>query len=994
MSANPIGLVLLGQYRVDAFIGAGGMSTVYKAWDQKRSVYLAMKVLHADLADDPSVFKLFQREARALGKLAHPNIVPFYGLLDDRGIFFLLEHYVDGPSLKEILRERRGQPLAIPEALSYLKAICAALGYAHVHMVVHCDVKPGNVMVDRGGTVYLTDFGVARHAESTTTTLASAGTPAYMAPEQIRGDSVSPETDIYALGVVLYEMLTGRRPFQGGAKESQKVGPTAAERVRFEHLNLHPLNPRNLNPEIPEALAQVVLKALAKNPAARYHNTQTLYDQVCLASNIIDGQVIDRIAMPVVAAPGIDTAATPPEPEQPRTDQDDGKPKIPKWAAFIAGFGVLAALACISVVLLLRFPSNGGTIAPEIIKTESRGGATIIVVTATEETTRLEDKVEVLHTEIPTPTSPPAITVTPSPTNTSSPTSTPVQTLLNPKDNAALVLIPAGQFLMGSDPENDPDWWGAEGPMHRVALDDFWVYQTEVTNAMYQLCAEEKACPKPEYSHSATRDEYYGSSTYDQYPVIQVSWVHATSYCRWAGGRLPTEAEWEKSARGTDSRLFPWGNLSPSGEYLNFCDSNCTASHKDNSYDDGYRDTAPVGSYPHGVSPYGVLDVAGNVWEWTRDWFDETYYQISPQENPLGPASGTTRVVRGGSWFNPDSGVRTVARASYEPDLYFESVGFRCVVEANSSLIEDLTQGTNESPPSTLAPTVTSTLSQAPTVQNESIDPQGKIVFTCQIFKEDHTDQICLMNADGSGYWRLTTNDNKEHFYASLSPNGLTIVFSSNLSGNFEIYEMDLTGKMTRITQELGDLYAPEISPDGQSIVFTNENDGHQAIWVMNRNGTNPHEVFGSSQQDGWDPVWSPDGNQILFASGPRDDIQLFIMNKDGTNLRQVTHIEGLRGRSDWSPDGNMLSSYVGTSWNRELILLDLEGTIIDYLTDGGNNLAPGFSPGGEWITFTSYMDRYNDPHGCEIYIMRQDGSDLQRLTNNDYCDWQPRWGP
>ena len=244
MSDNPIGRILLSQYRVDAFIGAGGMSTVYKAWDLKRSVYLAMKVLHADLADDPSVLKLFQREARALEKLAHPNIVPFYGLREDQGFYFLLERYVDGPSLKEILRQRQGQPLSIQETLSFLKAVCAALGYAHVNGVVHCDVKPGNVMVDRGGTVYLTDFGVARHAESTTTTLATAGTPAYMAPEQILGEAVSPETDVYALGIVLYEMLTGRRPFLGDERDSQVLGSSTGERVRYAQMNLPPENPR------------------------------------------------------------------------------------------------------------------------------------------------------------------------------------------------------------------------------------------------------------------------------------------------------------------------------------------------------------------------------------------------------------------------------------------------------------------------------------------------------------------------------------------------------------------------------------------------------------------------------------------------------------------------------------------------------------------------------------------------------------------------------
>ena len=187
MSSQIVGQVIENQYRVDAFIASGGMGAVFRVWDLKRNAPLAMKVLHADLAEDPSIFKRFQREANALKKLTHPNIVPFYGLHHTQDFTFILEAYVDGPTLKDVLRAQNGKPMPISETLAYLKALSAALGYAHVHGVVHCDVKPGNVIIDRGGQVYLTDFGIARHAESTTTTLGAAGTPAYMAPEQIRG---------------------------------------------------------------------------------------------------------------------------------------------------------------------------------------------------------------------------------------------------------------------------------------------------------------------------------------------------------------------------------------------------------------------------------------------------------------------------------------------------------------------------------------------------------------------------------------------------------------------------------------------------------------------------------------------------------------------------------------------------------------------------------------------------------------------------------------
>jgi serine/threonine protein kinase len=271
------------------------MGAVYRVWDLKRNVLLAMKVLHADLADDPSMFKRFQREARALQRLAHPNIVPFYGLYHAGDLVFLLERFIDGPSLKDILRSGKGSSLPVDQALVYLKAVSSALGYAHAHGVVHCDVKPGNVMVDRGGSVYLTDFGVARHAESTTTTLGFAGTGGYMAPEQIRGEPVSPATDVYALGVMLYEMLTGERPFRGDERETEGKGSTGAERVRWAHLHLPPPDPRMKNAALPPELTQVILKALAKDAEGRLGGARQLFEAACRAAAMEEGEVADRV---------------------------------------------------------------------------------------------------------------------------------------------------------------------------------------------------------------------------------------------------------------------------------------------------------------------------------------------------------------------------------------------------------------------------------------------------------------------------------------------------------------------------------------------------------------------------------------------------------------------------------------------------------------------------------------------------------------------------
>jgi eukaryotic-like serine/threonine-protein kinase len=315
MGINIQGRVLLNQFRVDAFLANGGTGAVYRVWDLQRSTPLAMKVLNTDIADDPVLYKSFEREAHSLRELSHPHIVPFYGLYQTMDFAFILERFIDGPTLKEVLKRTPGQPLAIKDIFTYMKALCAALGYAHSKGIVHCDVKPANVMIDRGGAVFLTDFGVARYTESTTTTLAGAGTPAYMAPEQILAHNVSPATDVYALGVTMFELLVGRRPFLGNETGTESAGATNNERIRFGHLNLNPPDPRQFNPSIPEELALVLLRSMAKEPEQRFQSTQEFFLAFCTALKISPGHIPERVSLPqdfFSEDPGMPQAAFPP----------------------------------------------------------------------------------------------------------------------------------------------------------------------------------------------------------------------------------------------------------------------------------------------------------------------------------------------------------------------------------------------------------------------------------------------------------------------------------------------------------------------------------------------------------------------------------------------------------------------------------------------------------------------------------------------------------
>jgi TolB protein len=285
----------------------------------------------------------------------------------------------------------------------------------------------------------------------------------------------------------------------------------------------------------------------------------------------------------------------------------------------------------------------------------------------------------------------------------------------------------------------------------------------------------------------------------------------------------------------------------------------------------------------------------------------------------------------------------------------------------------------------------------AQTPSSSSIDqPKGQIVYACQIFKEQTTSQICIINADGTGFRRLTTDDNRQYDYPSLSPDGKSVVYAAFLQTNiYEIYEINLaTGNVIQLTNKLGNLNAPEISPDGKHIVFRNysANTNKSVIWIMDRDGKNADKI---SRVAGWGPTWSPDGDYILFASDIDGAVQLFHIGINGKNLHRVSDLPAIGGRSDLSPDGQWIATDSGDPWKREVYIMDTSGLNARVLSPtGGNSQEPAFSPDGQWVTFTSYVDHSGDENGCEIYIERIDGMDLRRLTNNDYCDNQPRWGP
>jgi len=245
---------------------------------------------------------------------------------------------------------------------------------------------------------------------------------------------------------------------------------------------------------------------------------------------------------------------------------------------------------------------------------------------------------------------------------------------------SGMVRVPAGKFKMGMKASRGlteckryrngckEEWFAGQEPVHEVYLAEYYMDKHEVTEQEYDRCVKAGACDENEKKE--------GFSAPSQ-PVVNVSWHDARDYCEWAGKRLPTEAEWEKAARGDDERIYPWGDNFAAGN-ANFCDRKCPFDWAWPAADDGHRFTAPAGRYPKGASPYGALDMAGNVFEWVADRYDKNYYRYSPQRDPKGPDKGNHRVLRGGSWYFSAGLMQSAFRLHDSPESKDLNYGFRC----------------------------------------------------------------------------------------------------------------------------------------------------------------------------------------------------------------------------------------------------------------------------------------------------------------------------
>ncbi len=615
----------INQYRMMEKLGQGGMAVVYQAFDARLERDVAIKIVRKEAIPPENlvrILKRFEREAKALAKFVHPHIVPVFDYGDYDGAPYLVMAYLRGGTLKE----RIGQPVAVQQALRWALPMADALGYAHARGVIHRDVKPGNILITEEGVLMLSDFGIAQMLEESTTQLTATGmgvgTPEYMAPEQWKGQTCE-ASDQYALGVVLYELLTGQKPY------SAETPLAVALKQMSEPLR----RPAELVAGVPESVEKVLYKALARQPEERYADMAAFGAAL---EKVLGEMVTGEHPAPVVqAGVAAQQAAAVVAGSEDETRDELAMAEPVKTAHQPAATGKAAARKTGKKVSRFAIKSFFKKMPRWVFWA---GGGLLLVIVAgiiLREAMGLNvfwwSWIRVRRLFIN-----PIAAVT-------------TESKVNEKDGAVMVWVPAGEFAMGSWNGDDD-----EAPVHSVYLDAYWIYQTEVTNGQYRQCIEADSC-----------EGYLSDYPDNQYPAVYIEWYEARDYCAWAGGRLPTEAEWEKAARGTDGQTYPWGNAAPSCNLANYW--GCTGG------------TQPVGSFPAGASPYGVLDMAGNVWEWVSDWYSDSYYSGSATNNPTGPASGTHKVVRGGSWLYYEWGLRASYRFRGSPVSTDGSYGFRCL---------------------------------------------------------------------------------------------------------------------------------------------------------------------------------------------------------------------------------------------------------------------------------------------------------------------------
>lgn len=617
------------KYQILCRIGGGGMAQVYLARHRLHGGLFAIKVLAEHLADDPLIVSRFEHEARMAASLAnHPNIVPIFDIGEGNGLHYLVMQFIAGEDLASFLR--REGPIALPSAANIIAQATEALSCAESRHIVHRDLKPANMLLDESGRIKLLDFGISRIADLSdglTRPGECVGTPYYMSPEQVRGEPCDIRSDLYALGVVFFELLAGQRPFEN----------ESAPAVQIAHLTTPPPSLLASNPALPQACDDIVQKLLAKRPEDRYQSTRELLDTlIAYGASAGPGELRPTIN------PGLQHAIRRAQ-ELPLDRQSASNPVLarsvsdtPTIPVAVQNGGAGSAGLVSSAAAADPAPQAAtASASPKPAETRTSSSRLWITVAATAVLLAVVGMVTMFWLRHPKPVV--------APTNASVASLLPVISNVHGR----MLPVPAGSFLFGS---------AADHSGQTITLPAFYIDETEVSNAEYRAFCEATGHTPPQVPDYKTHPDY---------PVSGVSYEDAVAYAVWAGKRLPTEEEWEKAARGTDGRTYPWGNAPWIGDVPS-----------------GLQ---PVNANPLRRGPYGAYNMAGNVWEWTATPYVPTPADLTAMKQLLRGQSFSAdwRMMKGGSFRPGDSEDFDVTRHRPLPvDARSPWIGFRCARNA------------------------------------------------------------------------------------------------------------------------------------------------------------------------------------------------------------------------------------------------------------------------------------------------------------------------
>jgi formylglycine-generating enzyme required for sulfatase activity/tRNA A-37 threonylcarbamoyl transferase component Bud32 len=570
----------ISKYELQELLG-GGMSRVYRARDTVIGRTVVVKILTEQACKEAEAKARFLQEARVAGNISHDNIIRVYDFGEEEGRPFMVMEYLRGDDLRNLIKTGRTGDLHCRLAIAL--QIARALEHIHSQKIIHRDIKPENIHVTNSGAVKLMDFGIAK-AENTALTRPgfTLGTPYYMAPEQIRGAPATPLVDIYAFGVLLYELITGVRPTE--AESIEKI----FYQILHQPIDLAPLAAAGAPQMLTDLVASCTAKEAAKRPPS--------FAAVCVELERIlrrlqRGPVDSTASLQALVMPSQGGAVATPAPTPARINVPTPVPTpVPQVAAPARTSRWTIVLACAGAVMILA----------------------------------------ALYLQFGLPGSLKATISTPT---------------------GDMVLVPAGSFLSGKD----------KTP---VTLPAFYVDKTEVANAAYARFCREKFRPLPELFLKDHPD----------YPVVNITYVDAQEFAKWAGKRLPTLAEWEKAARGRDGRLYPWGNNRDPKR----------ANVLDNP-DRKVPDLMPVDSFPDGASSWRALNLVGNVWEFTdelRTPNEATLKSFARLLTPPPTAAEPWYTIRGGAYDSKLSDGILWETGSVPARYKAFNIGFRCVKDA------------------------------------------------------------------------------------------------------------------------------------------------------------------------------------------------------------------------------------------------------------------------------------------------------------------------